>query len=791
MVDQMRKTKTIWILCAIFTLLLTGSLIADEQVTQQSAEILVIPESFDPAVGDVILAERGAGMLDLSPRPINYGVNFISSAEEPADNERYNNGLATGAKWNRWPLYWHTIEKNADQYDFSAHDPVVIADTERGLIINAVLMGIPGFYFDNGNAVANTLYEPIFSDGSDIPGAGKTINPNNKWARWINTTVARYKPYGVLSQQQGWTNTRGIQHWELWNEPDLPDFFDGSKADYARLLKVGYFAVKLADPQATVLFGSMANNFDDLNYYADVLGILSNDPQAQQHGYFHDVMATHSYYYPWQSWYHVYRARVAMDSFNIDKEIWLNEMGVPVWDDYPGPVWDAYSPYRATMAESADYTVMSGFYAAYAGANALFHFQLYDGCGNQPQGTNFPPHNGELCRSDGMLVSDPSKPCSGDAFGLYRNSPESVCFNQHSAAETPREAFAAFKLLAQYLQDVTPLARFKVCTHGSPNNDQEWIAFYRPNTNQRIMAVWSCTGSAKSAVIPAIDTGALLMTPDGAERFISPATNGNYYLTLPAATNRNYPNPNDGFWPLGGRPYVLVERDLQAPTVGIEGTEQGSAIAVNWWGNDGMGSGIKDYTIRIAVDGGTSRDWLVNTIATTANFTDPYQHGVEFTVVGRDYGGNIRTATQLVGTLPPIEAPTLSLAADRQTAAINERINFTIQFSNPAGSTNNNVNVVNQLPAPFIFLNGSQYASKGTVTHSNGVVRWSGSLAPHETVTLGFGVRVNWVNSVTEFVENSLTLTDGHNNTSTRTVGVLVLNQLLMREKTFLPIVER
>ncbi len=764
---------------------------ADEQVTQQSADVLVIPESFDPAVGEIILTEREAGSLDLSPRPINYGVNFISSAEEPAAAQRYDNGLATGAQWNRWPLYWHTIEKNADQFDFAAHDPIVIADTERGLIINAVMMGIPGFYFDGDKAVPNTLYEPIFSDGSDIPAPNKTININNKWARWLYAAAERYKPYGILSQQQGWTTTRGIQHWELWNEPDLPDFFDGSKTDYARLLKVGYFAIKQADPEATILFGSMANNFDDLNYYGDVLGILSNDPMAQQHGYFHDAMATHSYYYPWQSWYHVYRARVTMDSFGIDKQIWLNEMGVPVWDDYPGPVWDAFSPYRATMSEAADYTIMSSFYAVYAGANALFHFQLYDGCGNQPQGTSFPPHNGELCRSDGMLISDPSKPCSGDAFGLFRNSPESICFNQHPQTETPREAFAAFKLLSQYLQDVTPLARFKVCTHGSPNNDQEWIAFYRPNTNQRIMAIWSCTGSAKSAVVPAIETGARLITPDGEERFISPAANGNYYLTLPAATNRNYPNPNDGFWPLGGRPYILIERDLQAPTVGIDATEQTNGIAVNWWGNDGMGSGIKAYTIRVSVDGGTPRDWLVNTTTTAATFTESYQHGVEFTVIGRDYGGNSRMGTKLVGTLPPVEAPELLVSADKEMATIDDHLTFTIQFTNPAGRINTNVTMTNPLPTAFIFLNNSQSATKGEVIYNDGAVSWSGSLAAHETVTLTFDVRVNWVNSANEIVESMVTLTDGHNNIVTRSVSVTVLNQHMLPEKVFLPLIRR
>ncbi|MDX1616515.1 MAG: hypothetical protein R3300_19550 [Candidatus Promineifilaceae bacterium] len=41
---------------------------------------------------------------------ISFGLNFISSAEEPADEQRYAKALSTGATWNRWPLYWSRIE---------------------------------------------------------------------------------------------------------------------------------------------------------------------------------------------------------------------------------------------------------------------------------------------------------------------------------------------------------------------------------------------------------------------------------------------------------------------------------------------------------------------------------------------------------------------------------------------------------------------------------------------------------------------------------------------------------
>lgn len=68
-----------------------------------------------------------------------------------------------------------------------------------------------------------------------------------------------------------------------------------------------------------------------------------------------------------------------MTSHNLDKPIWINEYGVPAWDDYPGPVWEPLSPLRASQQEQADYAIQSAFHAISTGADALFHFQLYDG----------------------------------------------------------------------------------------------------------------------------------------------------------------------------------------------------------------------------------------------------------------------------------------------------------------------------------------------------------------------------------------------------------------------------
>lgn len=529
-----------------------------------------------------------------------YGINFISSAEDRAPGssrtpasleQQVQHGLGTGAGWNRWPLYWFNIEQSPANFNWSTQDATVIADIAHGLKLNAILLGTPGFYTTGDGVLSSVrprprpgslsldtaeratpagLYEPVFTDGSSVPGPGKTINPNNKWANFVWLAVDRYKPGGTLAQANNWPDGVGVTHWEMWNEPDLDSFWDAGVEDYARLLKVGYLAAKQADPNAVVLFAGLANNFAKLDYYRDVLTVFDGDPQAQSFGYYHDILATHSYFHAWKSWYHVYRARGTMADFGIDKPIWLNETGVTAWDDYPGPVWDPQSALRATMAEQADYTIQTTFYALFAGAEAVFHFQLYDGCGNQPQGTDFPPHNGELCDENGNYQG---KPCAGDANGLFRNPTDAACFTQHPQPATPRPNRAAFGVLTQYLTDVEPYWRKRpgptgVCpgqlNPASMTPPQEWVAFYRPSTQERIVGMWTLCGRSETAVIDATspDGRALLIFPDGSEQTVV-ALQGRYTIPLEPATNRNPfgSEETNALYPIGGRPVILIEKD--------------------------------------------------------------------------------------------------------------------------------------------------------------------------------------------------------------------------------------
>jgi hypothetical protein len=609
------------------------------------------------------------------------GINHISSPDEPTSEERYRNALLLGAGWNRWPLYWDRVEVAPGQFTWSAYDRVVAEDIRHGLSINAILLGRPSFYRDEARITG--MHNPIFADGTDTPSVDKTINPDNPWANYVYQTVSRYKPGGVLAQSRAWTNGEGIRVWEVWNEPDYQPFWGGSIGDYARLLKIAYLVAKMVDPEAKVMFGGLLYPSED-NWLARVLAIYVNDPFHEQYNWYMDIVAVHNYSYPWRSGWLVLYARQTLISYGIRRPIWLNESGTPVWDDYPGPIW-AKTPQeralRSTSEQQAAFFIQSTAYAWSEGAEVVFYHQLYDDCGNQPGGTNFPVHNGELCINGNI--------CAGDAFGLFRNEIDSVCFSQHPFPGTPRRAAAAFHLMAE------------VFGKGEMTNPKVQnvagkaivISFDRPESGERNYVIWNRTLENAVLDFPAsADSGTLLALDE--DYLLNANGEGIYEIGLPPATHDDFPflQPGD-ITAVGGLPYILIEKPIDGltsevtPEVETFGTPEGGSnvplqvtpgavigeparptvdpaldktpptasvsplpevsppvFTVTWTGKDD--SGIERYTIWVRVDGGQWTPWI-ETTRSEGQYTGEPGKTYEFAAWALDLGGNWSTNTDL------------------------------------------------------------------------------------------------------------------------------------------------
>ncbi|HOA25089.1 MAG TPA: hypothetical protein PLD57_09110 [Aggregatilineales bacterium] len=476
------------------------------------------------------------------------GINFISSAQHETDDERFHRGIDAGAGWDRFPIYWSEIEQQPNNYNWALYDNTVRNDVIYGLHTEAILLGFPDIYRGEG-AVPGHIHQPIFADGSDTPAPGKQLNPDNAWAEFVFHAVERYKPGGVLAQREGWPEGAGVRVWEVWNEPDFTLFWQGSVEDYARLLKVAYIAARQADPEAQIMIGGLVL-FEQPDFIYRLLDIYKNDEQPVEGRYPFDMVALHAYSHPSDSFYAIQRLETLLATHGLgDIPIWLNESGVAVWDDYPGPQW-ATRPdqivWRASMQEQASYIIQNATFAILGGADKLFHFQLYDDCGNQPAGTTFPPHDGSLCE-DGAA-------CWGDALGLVRNRADNLCFNQHPEPGTERPAYRAYRVVAEVFGDspVIPLT-------GYTQNGRQRMIFSKPDTQQIITVVWDESGQAGEVAIPARGEQAEMILPSGERQIITPAPDGAYHFPLQPATNRAHNGDPAAGYMIGGSPVILIE----------------------------------------------------------------------------------------------------------------------------------------------------------------------------------------------------------------------------------------
>ncbi|MBO0882355.1 MAG: cellulase family glycosylhydrolase, partial [Mycobacterium sp.] len=188
---------------------------------------------------------------------------------------------------------------------------------------------------------------------------------DREWADYVAKVVSRYKD--------------DIHYWEVWNEPDLAEFWNGTPAQYASLLALTYSTIKQIDPTATVVLGGQA--FIDLPDH-DAGGFLAEilaDPEHPAAANF-DIAAFH-YYQPANQasrWYA--RFESTLSTFGVgDRPIWITEAGLPTWATQASSPSDAGFEAQATWLDGTLPTLVE------AGASRVFWFQL-DENPNAPSG---------------------------------------------------------------------------------------------------------------------------------------------------------------------------------------------------------------------------------------------------------------------------------------------------------------------------------------------------------------------------------------------------------------------
>ncbi len=654
-----------------------------------------------------------------APSPA-FGLAFINSAENPSTPQRIQRGIDSGAQMDRFPVYWDKVETGYAMFNWTAQDNVLHANEAAGLETLVVLLGTPGHYARNtsiaqaptlggsfvreagalqsqgtcdrtqGPPPPSGLFNPIYGDGSDVPGPGKVVNPDNYWARFVDRAVNRYRPGGTAGLH--------VRHWEIWNEPDLCHFWSGTAQDYARLLKVAYLVIKQADPAATVMWGGLAH-FANGQFLYDLVNALHNDPLAAEYAGFFDAAASHHYSLTWQSYVYTDKVRDALDAVGwANKPIWITESGVPVCDDYPGPTCP--SDWRATPQEQAAYIWQNIAYTRLGGGSGpIFHFMLHDDCGNT------------------VAVDSP------DGFGLAKNESSSYC---SPAAAEPRPAYRAFQVATQLLADVELL-----WGDVQQNHQLRRIAFYDEASQERRLMLWSIATTDIVAVVPATAKSARLIALDGSETILEPV-DGFYSIGLTGATNRNW--PENGGYSVGiyGAPVLLIEKDTVAPTVSLTPLPEvvAPSFTVQWKAED-QGSGVVAAALWVSIDGGDWQLWQKGIAAAgSRNYVGDVGHRYAFGLSATDRAGNGRnTLTVLAETMVSDKIAVQGSVINARGVPVN---NVEVVIGDRLAQTDENGRFALEVPpGTWDILIAGQIVHRGRVFQSNAQLLLLHAAAPN------------------------------------------------------------
>ncbi|TRW80542.1 hypothetical protein FK535_19345 [Mycolicibacterium sp. 018/SC-01/001] len=270
--------------------------------------------------------------------PTGFGFSTGSAWEYStvAEIDREFDAIArTGASWLRILIDWNRVEPTKGHFEFGKLDAIVASAQRHQLS----LLGL----------IAYT------AQWARPPGSFFTSYPSDPttFATFATVVVDRYRDR--------------ISRWEIWNEPNLPQFTGLNAAGgdaYATLLKATYPAIKALQPNSTVVAAGLSRSLGT----AAPPAFLQQMYAAGAHGFF-DAAAAHPYVFPAgigadpeHGWSDVERMHEVMAAYGDgEKAIWFTELGAPTNDPAHGGLsQEAQAEQIADVLAAAAMTPYSG-----------------------------------------------------------------------------------------------------------------------------------------------------------------------------------------------------------------------------------------------------------------------------------------------------------------------------------------------------------------------------------------------------------------------------------------------
>jgi len=144
----------------------------------------------------------------------------------------------------RTPFHWNLIEPSRGVYDWGSTDGVV------GKLAITHVRVLP-FLNDTPSWVANDRTKPPL---------GKKAK--KAWGNFLQACIKRYGRHGKYWRTHPDIPKTPITAWQIWNEPNLKNYFDAKKPprSYAKLVKVSDKAINKADKHAKTVLAGLSGN---------------------------------------------------------------------------------------------------------------------------------------------------------------------------------------------------------------------------------------------------------------------------------------------------------------------------------------------------------------------------------------------------------------------------------------------------------------------------------------------------------------------------------------------------
>jgi hypothetical protein len=437
--------------------------------------------------------------------------------------------LNAGARWDRVIFPWSLIQKDGpDSWkELYFSDEVVRAQAARGVTMVGIMIYTPQW----------ASIDPPRGRPVDRPqGLNLAYNdPKNHWGQFVRKLVARHK--GV------------VDHWVVWNEPDLFDpalryTWDASYEDYAQLLKVAYLNIKEVNPRAKVITSGFAYWWDkEYNrppYLGPLLEVIGRDPDHKKNNHYFDIVNVHAYSAPLNSYAEPMIMRDILEQRGMKKPIWISESNVVPHNDPKNPL--PPGGLRATLDEQASYVIQSMALALAAGVDRYAIYKMVDEAAE---------NNTELW---GLARNDLSIKPAYVAYQVgttYFANARSAVFSWPGAADGPSQA------------------QIKALLGSNSNRPQFiWPSQVSQVTidrgNRLTTVVWNNSPEPVTHRVPATARQATLVTKYGKSDTIT-ARDGFYTVDLPPTSHN--PDVRDySIFMIGGDPFIIDEQVAPLPT---------------------------------------------------------------------------------------------------------------------------------------------------------------------------------------------------------------------------------